>query len=136
MSNPTIADINQRLAPRMLDLTRALGLGDPSGRSREAVRFRSRGSLSIEVSGPKCGQWYDFEAGLGGDPLGLIAHIHRSNMREAFKWALNWLGEGRPPTYQPSRQAPGSGSRGAAAGRSRCQYRQRMGRAVSEEALG
>jgi hypothetical protein len=106
MSNLTIADINHRLAPRMLDLTRALGLGDPSSRSRDAVRFRSRGSLSIQVSGPKCGQWYDFEAGFGGDPLGLIAHIHRSNMREAFKWALNWLGEGRPPPTSQAAKPP------------------------------
>ena len=109
MSNITIADINQRLAPRMLDLTRALGLGEPSSRSRDAVRFRSRGSLSIQVSGPKCGQWFDFEAGLGGDPLGLIAHIHRSAMREAFKWALNWLGEGRPPPTSQAAKPPAAG---------------------------
>jgi putative DNA primase/helicase len=102
MNGPSIADINQRLAGRMLELTRALGLGDPSSRSRDAVRFRSKGSLSIKVSGPKCGAWYDFEAGFGGDSLGLIAHVNRYPMRDAFRWALDWLGEGGPP---PSSQA-------------------------------
>ena len=102
MSNFTIADVNQRLAGRMLELTQALGLGEPSSRSHGEVRFRSKGSLSIEVSGPKCGAWYDFEAGFGGDPLGLIAHVNRCPMRDAYRWALDWLGGGRLP---PSGQA-------------------------------
>lgn len=44
------------------------------------------------VQGAERGSWYDHEAGRGGDALGLVAHLRRCSMREAYAWAVNWLG--------------------------------------------
>ncbi len=88
----------------MADLARDLA-GEPSHRSREAVRFRGKGSLAVMIGGPKRGAWHDHEAGCGGDPLGLVAHLRRMPMREARAWALAWLGE------TPHHRSPASSAR-------------------------
>ncbi|MBR0647417.1 hypothetical protein, partial [Plastoroseomonas hellenica] len=92
MSGGGIADINAALAPWIADIARDLVGAAPSGRSRQSLRFRSRGSLSVAIAGPERGQWYDHEAGIGGDPLGLIAHLRRCTMRDALDWARRWSG--------------------------------------------
>lgn len=92
MSGGGIADINAALAPWIADIARDLVGAAPSGRSRLSLRFRSRGSLAVTVAGPERGQWYDHEAGIGGDPLGLIAHLRRCTMRDALDWARRWTG--------------------------------------------
>lgn len=89
---PDIADINAALAPGIADIARALLGMAPSGRSRDALRFRGRGSLSVAVAGPERGRWYDHEAGIGGDALGLIAHVRQCPMRDALDWARAWTG--------------------------------------------
>lgn len=94
-----LAQINALLAEQMPALAEHLA-GEPSGRGRDAWRFRAKGSLAVEVRGPKRGAWHDHEAGLGGDPLGLVAHLLGAPMRDAFRWALDWLGEA------PERRAP------------------------------
>lgn len=94
MSGPLgIASVNALLAERMGDLARELVGDDPTDRRRDEWRFRRKGSLSVMIGGPKRGMWHDFEAGHGGDPLGLVAHLRRVPMREALRWALGWLGE-------------------------------------------
>ena len=82
------------LAEQMAALTQCL-LGEPSQRGRETWRFRTKGSLAVIVAGPKRGVWHDHEAGHGGDSLGLVAHVSGKPMREAYRWALAWLGEDR-----------------------------------------
>jgi len=89
-----IPEVNALLAERMAALAEHL-VGEPSQRGRDTWRFRRKGSLSIAVAGPKRGAWQDHEAGRGGDPLGLISHIRGQPMREAFRWALDWLGDDR-----------------------------------------
>ncbi|WP_159350005.1 DUF7146 domain-containing protein [Roseomonas harenae] len=91
-AHPDIQAVNARLGERMADLVRTL-LGESTSRSRGELRFRRKGSLSVVVSGAKRGSWHDHEAGCGGDPLGLIAHVHRVSMRDAYMWTLEWLGE-------------------------------------------
>lgn len=106
-----IADINAALAPWIADIARELVGAAPSGRSRDALRFRRRGSLSVAVAGPERGRWYDHEAGIGGDALGLIAHLRQCPMRDALDWARRWSGGAVAPRVvrpEPVRPAPGT----------------------------
>ncbi len=98
---PSIATVNTMLAARMGDLARDLA-GDPASRGRDEWRYGRRGSLSVMVAGAKRGMWSDHEAGCGGDPLGLVAHLRRCPMAEAFRWALVWLGEDAANDYRPA----------------------------------
>ncbi len=84
-------DVAELLADRMEELVQELA-GEPTNRGREEWRFRRKGSLAVCVAGPKCGSWFDHEAGEGGDALGLVAHLHGVAMGAAFHWALDWLG--------------------------------------------
>ncbi|TCH97721.1 hypothetical protein EJV46_16100 [Roseococcus sp. SYP-B2431] len=81
----------------MGDLARAL-LGEPTLEGREEWRFRAKGSLSVEVAGSKRGSWYDHEAGVGGDALGLVGHVRRERPERAARWAQDWLG-GAPAVH-------------------------------------
>jgi putative DNA primase/helicase len=101
-----IASVNTLLGERMGDLARELVGADPTERRRDEWRFRRKGSLAVMVGGPRRGLWHDFECGCGGDPLGLVAHLRRTTMREAFRWALAWLGAlpgdvARPDALRP-----------------------------------
>jgi hypothetical protein len=87
-----LAAVNAALAHSMAALVHQLA-GEPSHRGGDTLRFRSKGSLAIIIAGAKRGEWYDHEAGAGGDPVGLVAHLLRLPMREAFRWALDWLAE-------------------------------------------
>lgn len=91
----SIAAVNAKLSERIADLARELLGSEPTDRRRDEWRFRRKGSLAVLISGPKRGAWHDHEAGCGGDPLGLVAHLLCVSMRDAFRWALAWLGE--PP---------------------------------------
>ena len=66
---PDIAEVVGMLADRMPELAREL-CGEPTQRNRDEQRYRRRGSLSVIISGPKRGSWYDHEAGCGGDAAG------------------------------------------------------------------
>ena len=78
----------------------------PSGRSRPEIRFRARGSLAVMVAGPKRGEWFDHEAGTGGDALALVAHLRGSSQRDAWEWALSWLGHDTGNPLPPPRPPP------------------------------
>lgn len=102
---PTIATVNAELRARMGDLARELA-GDPSQRGREEWRFRGKGSLAVMVAGPKQGDWFDYEAGIGGDPVAFIAHERRIPMRDAYAWALAWLGHSASGCQRPAPVRP------------------------------
>lgn len=102
----TINELNHRLAECMAELARALA-GEPTSRSGDTWRFRGKGSLAVVVSGRKRGAWHDHEAGLGGDPLGLVAHLHGTSMREALAWSLAWLGDAPRSTTTGAPPRPG-----------------------------
>lgn len=60
--------------------------------SRSEWRWGSKGSLALELQGPKRGQWFDHEAGEGGGLLDLIQREKRCNFVDALAWARNWTG--------------------------------------------
>jgi putative DNA primase/helicase len=114
---PDAPEVSRLLSERMEDLARDLA-GEPTHRGREEWRFRSRGSLAVVVAGLKRGDWYDHEAGEGGDALALVAHLHRKPMGAAYAWALAWLGlaaGGEPRSAPQPRQRPPETPRGASA---------------------
>jgi hypothetical protein len=89
---PTPAAVADRLAERIRDLTETLVGREPSQRSDTALRFRSRGSLQVWIAGEKRGKWKDHEDGEFGDALGLVAHLRKTSMKDAYGWAMDWLG--------------------------------------------
>jgi hypothetical protein len=61
------------------------------GGGRE-LRFRRKGSLAVVIDGAKAGQWYDHEAGLGGDLINLIERAHGITFRGAVVYAEQFIG--------------------------------------------
>ncbi|WPB86416.1 DUF7146 domain-containing protein [Sediminicoccus rosea] len=88
---PDIPEVVAMLSARMSELAMQL-CGEPTERGRDTWRYRRKGSLAVVVQGAKRGSWFDHEAGQGGDALGFIAHLNGKPMREAYRWALGWLG--------------------------------------------
>jgi putative DNA primase/helicase len=91
-NGPAMPVVAALLAERIAELAPELVGDKTTTRGRTEWRFRGKGSLSVVIAGPKRGSWYDHEAGCGGDALDLIAHLRRCTMREAYHWALAWLG--------------------------------------------
>jgi hypothetical protein len=80
-------------------------LGPPTSRQGPTLRWRARGSLAVHVSGPKRGRFSDYESGEGGDSLDLIRITLGTPLRDARRWAIDWLGGGAVPTALPPRRA-------------------------------
>lgn len=88
----TTKEIEERLAKDLVGLIARLGgRGEPVGRGN-SVRYGSKGSLLVERGGPKRGQWYDFEAGIGGGPIQYIQHRQGVSFSVAMAWARDFLG--------------------------------------------
>ncbi len=68
-------------------------LGEPNKRltDRKAMKWGSKGSLSLSLQGPKRGSWFNHEAGYGGGPLQLIVHVRFCSYPDAKDWARQWL---------------------------------------------
>jgi hypothetical protein len=79
------------LAPHIADIARDFA-GEPTGRSGDTLRYRSRGSLAVVVRGARRGLWYDHEAGKGGDALDLLRLHHGGSLGDAIQRARIWLG--------------------------------------------
>lgn len=103
---PSPSDLAAQLAGHMDALARELTGSDPTSRSRTDLRFRSKGSLAVAIAGPRRGSWHDHEAGTGGDALGLVAHLRGVPMRDAYRWALAWLGRSGATTPRPEPRRP------------------------------
>lgn len=108
---PDMPAVAALLAQHIETLAIELAGTRPTGRHRDELRFRARGSLAVVIAGPKRGSWHDHEAGEGGDALAMIAHFHRSSMGAAWRWALAWLGldasgSPPPPPRQPAEAPP------------------------------
>ncbi len=90
----SVADLAARVNTRMADLAQSL-LGDPSPShsTKSQLRYGTKGSMAIEIAGPRAGRWYDHEAGVGGDGLELIRHHKNLSDTEARRWARDWVGE-------------------------------------------
>ncbi len=107
-----IPTVNALLAERMTELAHELA-GEPTSRNGDELRFRSRGSLSVFVAGLKRGRWRDYEVSRWGDPLGLVAHLHQTSMRDAYAWALAWLGEVPSPVVRRTAPSPAAQQAGS-----------------------
>jgi KaiC/GvpD/RAD55 family RecA-like ATPase len=61
------------LAPHIGEIARWV-LGEPNRQlsNRAQLRFGHNGSVAVEIAGANRGQWYDHEAEIGGDALGLL----------------------------------------------------------------
>ncbi|MGH7156012.1 MAG: hypothetical protein ACREF3_18960 [Acetobacteraceae bacterium] len=53
-------------------------LGEPNRHlsSRTELRFGTNGSISVEIAGDRCGQWYDHESKCGGGIAGSVRVLH------------------------------------------------------------
>src|SRR4051794_5950338 len=80
------------LAEQITELAPELVGSEPTARGRTEWRWRGKGSLSVHVTGPKRGRFYDNEAGVYGDALAMVAHLRRTSMADAWRWAVAWLG--------------------------------------------
>jgi len=83
--------ITRRLNENIETLAASL-FGEPSQRRGGELRFRSKGSLAVQISGAKRGSFFDFEAGAGGGALELIKIALGKSTAEAIYWAEVWLG--------------------------------------------
>jgi Ti-type conjugative transfer relaxase TraA len=68
-------------------------LGNPTSRHGHAWRYGTKGSLSVTLQGSKCGRWYDFQAGEGGDMLSLIQRtMGAGDFKMVLDEALRFVG--------------------------------------------
>ena len=62
-------------------------LGDPARRPASGEwRYRRKGSLAVNVGGPRRGTWRDHEANVGGGVLELLAHVEGLEREDALEW--------------------------------------------------
>lgn len=96
-ASTSLPELVQALSGSIRELACELTGGEPTTRAGRHWRFGSKGSLAVVVEGAERGAWFNHEAGQGGDALGLVAHLRRCPMRDAFAWAAAWLGMERRP---------------------------------------
>ncbi len=101
-------DLRDRLTDNIEALAEfLLGAPNRTASNRRTLRWGAKGSLALELTGPKRGAWFDHEAGRGGGPFELIHRVHGGSLTEAIAWARDWLGEPsrvqRPPPREPTR---------------------------------
>ncbi len=107
MTRPDMREVSRLLAERIEDLAMALLAAQPSMKDREEWRWGTKGSLAVVVFGDKRGQFFDHEVGQGGDAIDLICHLRRCSRKDAWLWAVAWLGQApEPPPPAPARTAP------------------------------
>lgn len=89
----SLDQIKQMLRDDISQLVDYLFVGEkPHGRGRDDIRFGSRGSMQIFMSGPSRGSFHSHESGEGGSALDLIAYKNGISFADAVVWARNWLG--------------------------------------------
>ena len=96
-------EIKERLAERCVELAEYL-FGKPTRRWRHELRFGSRGSLKVTISGPKRGLCYSHEEQVGGSMLDAIMHANGyHDVQPALDWAKDYLGihDNRPLPPRP-----------------------------------
>jgi putative DNA primase/helicase len=87
--------LKQALICRAVELVTEINGDSPNSRltTKKEMRWGSKGSFVLTVSGRKSGLWYDHELGVGGDLLALIQHrVCGGTFPRAVDWARTWLG--------------------------------------------
>lgn len=90
------------LADQIEHVCDTLGLGPPTQRLADQIRFRRKGSLAVWVKGQSRGRFADFEAEAYGDALSLVAHLRCCSIREAMDWAEPFIIGQHSPDAAPS----------------------------------
>jgi hypothetical protein len=85
------AQIKSELQQKMGLLAYSL-LGEPNSKSAREWRYGNHGSIAIQVNGTKQGLYANFELGSYGGPLKFIQDQLNLDYKEAYKWAIDWLG--------------------------------------------
>lgn len=73
----------------------AEGLFGPHNKAlstRNTWRWGSKGSLAVEVHGPRKGLWFNHEGDEGSDPLGMIQYGRRCSFPDALRYARQHTG--------------------------------------------
>ena len=96
-SSASLAELRRQFDQRIDEIARRL-LGEPNRpmSSRTQLRFGRHGSLAVEIAGAKRGQWYDHEAGRGGDLVELVRHRLSLDRDGALAWIAETLGIASP----------------------------------------
>jgi hypothetical protein len=89
---PPLAELADALRPHAAHIAEQLIGTRPSSRSGSRLRFRRKGSFAVAITGPDRGAFYDYEVGLRGDPLDMIAHLRGTSLADAASWARSFLG--------------------------------------------
>ncbi|MGI4811741.1 MAG: toprim domain-containing protein, partial [Janthinobacterium lividum] len=86
-------DLRDALRADAAGVARAL-LGEPNAAAsnKRALRWGSKGSMSVEITGSKKGFWFSHEGGEGSDLLGLIRHVKGWRFPDAIEWASRHTG--------------------------------------------
>ena len=73
-------------------------LGQPNQTlsTKRTLRWGGKGSLAVEITGPKRGMWFSHEATEGKDLLGLIREQHGCSFPDAVAWARSHTGLAEP----------------------------------------
>lgn len=91
--------LREALKHRVAEVAHALlGQHNPAMSSKRELRYGRKGSLAIHLIGDRTGLWHDFEAGDGGDLLGLIMRERRCDFVQALDWAASFVGDAGAPT--------------------------------------
>lgn len=87
-----------------------LGAPSKAHSTKNTLRWGGKGSLALEVRGPKRGLWFTHEGDEGSDLLGLIQHVHGCSFPIALAWARSWTGlagdNAAPVEMRPRPSAP------------------------------
>ncbi|MGB8739498.1 MAG: toprim domain-containing protein, partial [Xanthobacteraceae bacterium] len=74
--------------------------------SKTEMRFGRKGSVSLVISGPKAGSYFDHEAGRGGDLLDLIQRQLNVGFKEACAIAERFVGSAECSQFAPRLTTP------------------------------
>lgn len=91
-------DIRAALQGREQEIVAAFrGAHNRALSSKTQLRWGSKGSLALQMAGPKAGLWFDHEIGRGGDIIELIKQEQGCDFIEALRFAQAFVG-GYVPT--------------------------------------
>ncbi|NGX62395.1 MAG: ATP-dependent RecD-like DNA helicase, partial [Chlamydiae bacterium] len=99
--NKNTRDLNAELKEHFETLLYKLFPDGPTRKDHKGMRFGSKGSLSVNLTGPHAGTFYDFEEQVGGGPLRLIERTLCCTPSQTRKYAQEFLGEA-PNLFTPT----------------------------------
>ena len=101
-----LAELRDLLRDRIEALAgEMLGEHNKALSNRRTLRFGSKGSLAVELTGRKRGVWFSHETGAGGGTFDLIMHAKGGDLESAIAWARNWVGQAEEALHpRPSKE--------------------------------